>query len=144
MRVRSYYVYILCSRSGVLYVGVTSDLEQRIYQHKAGTFDGFTKKYRVNRLVFFEMFQNVWEAIEREKQLKSWRREKKVWLIERENPQWRDLAEDVQADEGSPAVRDPSTAPPSAAPLGMTGGSAPPSAAPLGMTGGSGPPSAGR
>ena len=88
------YVYIMASCSRVLYVGVTSDLERRVYEHKNGTQKGFTKRYQVNRLVYFEEFQYIEEAILREKEIKGWRREKKTKLIERQNPYWKDHAED--------------------------------------------------
>jgi len=90
----SYYVYILASKSRVLYIGVTNDLRSRILQHRSGEIGGFTSDYRVHRLVYYEQHAWVQDAIAREKQLKRWRREKKVWLIERENPTWEDLAED--------------------------------------------------
>jgi putative endonuclease len=87
-----FHVYILASRSRVLYTGVTRDIERRVREHKAGDNDGFTKRYRVQRLVFFESFRDVRAAIAREKQLKLWRRDKKVMLIEAQNPTWEDLA----------------------------------------------------
>ena len=87
-----FYVYILASRSRVLYTGVTNDLGRRVREHKAGESEGFTKRYRVHRLVFFESFRDVRAAIAREKQIKLWRREKKVALIEAQNPTWEDLA----------------------------------------------------
>jgi putative endonuclease len=89
---RTYWVYILASRKhGTLYVGVTSDLSGRVYEHKANITPGFTSKYRVHRLVYFETFGMIDEAIAREKQLKKWRREWKIKLIERNNPTWIDL-----------------------------------------------------
>jgi len=91
---RHYYVYILASRMRVLYVGVTNDLERRVYQHRAGAGSAFTSKYRVNRLVYCEETTDVRAALEREKQLKSWRREKKVALIETAKLDWSDLAAD--------------------------------------------------
>ena len=94
----SYYVYILASKSRVLYIGVTNDLRARVLQHRSGEIGGFTSDYKVHRLVYYEQHAWVQEAIAREKQLKRWRREKKVWLIERENPTWEDLA----ADWGKP------------------------------------------
>jgi putative endonuclease len=87
-----YYVYLLSSRSGTLYVGVTNDLVRRVWQHKQGTSDGFTKRYGINRLVWFESGGDVIGAIEREKQIKAWRREKKVALIVAGNPAWDDLS----------------------------------------------------
>jgi putative endonuclease len=90
-----YYVYILASLSGTLYVGMTSTLDERAFQHKEKHFEGFTAKYGVDRLVYFEVFDNVHKAIAREKQIKRWRREKKVALIKRVNPQWKDLAAEM-------------------------------------------------
>ena len=86
------FVYILASkRNGTLYVGVTSDLPHRIYQHKHGLADGFTKQYGVHRLVYVETFDDMDSAIQREKRLKRWRREWKIALIEKDNPRWLDL-----------------------------------------------------
>jgi putative endonuclease len=82
----------MASRSRVLYVGITGFLMQRALQHKSGECDGFTKKYKVSRLVYYETFQYVNNAIARETEIKKWRREKKVALIERDNPTWEDLA----------------------------------------------------
>ncbi|HET8890654.1 MAG TPA: GIY-YIG nuclease family protein [Candidatus Angelobacter sp.] len=96
MRDGSYYefwVYILTSRSGTLYVGVTGYLGTRIMQHKIDSIESFTKKYQVHRLVYYESYEYVQTAIRREKQLKGWRRVKKVALIEKINPPWQDLAE---------------------------------------------------
>jgi len=89
-----YHVYILASASGVLYTGVTSNLERRVMQHKQGLLEGFTKEYEVKRLVYFEGFGEVREAISREKQIKRWRREKKLALVKGMNPKFRDLSED--------------------------------------------------
>jgi putative endonuclease len=88
-----YFVYILASKSRKLYVGVTNDLERRLFEHKQGLADGFTKQYRIDRLVHFEETPDVMPAIEREKQIKGWLREKKIALIESENPTWEDLSE---------------------------------------------------
>jgi len=88
-----YFVYILASRSRRLYVGVTNDLERRLFEHKNKLADGFTKQYHIDRLVHFEETADVMSAIEREKQIKGWLREKKVALIESENPTWEDLSE---------------------------------------------------
>ncbi|HJT54070.1 MAG TPA: GIY-YIG nuclease family protein [Candidatus Angelobacter sp.] len=88
-----FWVYILSSRSGTLYVGITGYLNRRITQHKIDTIEGFTKKYQCHRLVYYERYQDVRAAIAREKQLKRWRREKKIFLIEKLNPRWQDLAE---------------------------------------------------
>ena len=88
-----YYVYILASkRNGTLYVGVTNDLKRRIDEHKNGLIEGFTKKYNVYMLVYFETTENIESAITREKQLKEWQRAWKLRLIEKNNPQWEDLA----------------------------------------------------
>lgn len=90
-----YYVYIMSSLSGVLYIGVTNDLERRIIEHKEGTLYGFTKKYRCHNLVYYEEFQYVDRALEREKQLKKWSRGKKMELIGILNPKWEDLGAGV-------------------------------------------------
>ena len=87
-----YYVYILSSQRRVLYIGVTSNIEQRVSQHKRHVFRGFTAKYNVTSLVYFERYDSVRTAIRREKNLKDWRREKKIALIEAANPEWRDLS----------------------------------------------------
>jgi len=94
MRHHTYYVYIVASPSRTVYTGVTSDLEGRMWQHKQKTFRGFTAQHGVTRLVWFEEHRMVDDAIAREKQLKGWRREKKLALIEAENPTWRDLSHD--------------------------------------------------
>ena len=86
-----YYIYIVASRSRTLYIGVTNNLSARISDHREGTLDGFTKKYRIHRLVYFERFQYIGNAIAREKELKGWLREKKVALITAANPTWEDL-----------------------------------------------------
>ena len=92
----SYWVYILASkRNGTLYVGVTGDLSRRIYEHKENLTDGFTKKYNINQLIYIEEFQDITEAIHREKCLKKWNRAWKLRLIEEQNPDWRDLYETV-------------------------------------------------
>ena len=91
----TYYVCIVASLQKTLYVGVTSDLRGRVYQHKTGAVAGFTKRYRVNRLVYFEFHADVRAAISREKQLKGWVRQRKVELIEAENAEWEDLSERI-------------------------------------------------
>ena len=91
---RNYYVYILSSPSRVLYVGVTNDLAKRLWQHRNGQGSTFAARYNISLLVYFETTTDVYSAITREKQLKAWRREKKLRLIERQNPDWRDLAID--------------------------------------------------
>ena len=89
---RSFWVYILASRvGGTLYIGVTSDLVRRVYEHREKAADGFTKKYDVDRLVYFERFDDAENAIRREKRLKAWNRAWKVRLIEESNPNWIDL-----------------------------------------------------
>jgi putative endonuclease len=89
---QNYYVYILASkRNGTLYVGVTQDLLKRVYLHKKELLDGFTKKYNVKRLVYYEVYQDIKDAILREKRLKKWKREWKIKLIEEKNPNWEDL-----------------------------------------------------
>ena len=91
-----YYVYLLASKkNGTLYVGVTNDLVRRVHQHREGLADGFTKQYAVHDLVWFESTPNVEAAIHKEKQIKNWKREWKIALIEKENPQWRDLYPDI-------------------------------------------------
>jgi len=87
-----YYIYILASRqNGTLYIGVTSDLIKRVYEHKNNLVDGFTKKYGVHQLVYYESINDVESAIRREKQLKKWKRSWKIKLIENDNAEWRDL-----------------------------------------------------
>jgi putative endonuclease len=97
-RDKRYYVYIMASKSRVIYVGITGSLMSRALQHKALEVEGFTKRYNVTRLVYYEVFQYVNNAISRETEIKKWRREKKVALIEASNPTWEDLA----ADWGTP------------------------------------------
>ena len=90
-----YYVYILTTKKNtVLYIGVTNNLERRLYEHRNDLVDGFTKRYHVHKLVYFESTNDPYVAISREKQLKGWLRAKKIALIESVNPQWRDLSED--------------------------------------------------
>jgi putative endonuclease len=92
MRDHCYSVYIVASKSHVIYIGMTNDLRRRAYEHKNDLTDGFTRQYRCHRLVYYESFDDVNKAIDREKQLKRWSGTKKVWLIERQNPRWEDLA----------------------------------------------------
>ncbi len=101
------YVYILASQSRVLYTGITTDLHRRVYQHKLGLIPGFTHRYGVNRLVYFESTSHIRAAIERERQLKSWRREKKLRLIESMNAGWLDLSADWfrETDDRGPSLR---------------------------------------
>jgi putative endonuclease len=89
-----YFVYIMTNMSGTLYTGVTNDLRRRVYQHRNKLVEGFTKRYNITRLVYFETTTDIRAAIAREKQIKGWRRSKKIALIESMNPEWRDLAED--------------------------------------------------
>jgi putative endonuclease len=89
-----YFVYILASKKyGTLYTGVTNDLVRRVYEHKNNLGNGFSKKYRVNQLVYYEIHIDIREAILREKQIKKWRRDWKINLIERENLYWADLSD---------------------------------------------------
>ncbi len=88
-----YYVYIMTNRSKTLYTGVTNDLMRRVYEHKNKMVEGFTKKYNITELVYFEVTGDVQAAIEREKQIKGWLRSKKIALIESTNPAWKDLSE---------------------------------------------------
>ena len=89
---KTYAVYILASESGVLYTGVTNDLENRVLQHKRKLVPGFTARYNVHKLVYFELFGDVRAAIAREKELKGWLRKRKIALIESLNPRWKDLS----------------------------------------------------
>lgn len=89
---RQYYVYIMTNKSPTLYTGVTNDLERRVYEHKQKLVPGFTAKYNITRLVYFEVMQDVHAAIAREKQIKGWLRRKKIALIESVNPGWADLS----------------------------------------------------
>ena len=89
---KMYYVYILSSkRNGTLYTGVTTNLIRRVWEHKQGFYSGFTKRYNVHLLVYYESFDNPSRAIEREKQIKNWKRSWKLKLIEDKNAEWRDL-----------------------------------------------------
>ena len=98
MKTRQFYVYILCSkRNGTLYIGVTSDLVKRIYEHKNDLVGGFTKKYGIHRLVWYETHDSAESAITREKQLKKWKRTWKLKLIEQNNPKWNDLYENISS-----------------------------------------------
>ena len=88
----SYYVYIMASRrNGTLYVGVTNNLARRVYEHKNNLVEGFTKKYGVHRLVYYEQYQDITSALQREKQMKKWNREWKINRIREQNPDWKDL-----------------------------------------------------
>ncbi len=91
---KQYYVYILTNNSGTIYTGVTNNLERRMYEHKNKLIAGFTKKYNLTKLVYYEMTEDVRSAITREKQIKGWLRIKKISLIESVNPEWKDLNEE--------------------------------------------------
>lgn len=93
MKDHEYFVYIVSSRTGTLYVGMTNSIYRRALQHKRGEIAGFASKYGCDHVVFYEGFDDVHKAIGREKQLKGWRRSKKIALIEAKNPRWADLAE---------------------------------------------------
>jgi putative endonuclease len=90
---RSYYVYIMANSGKMLYTGITNNLEKRVYEHRNHLVVGYTKKYKINKLVYFEETNDVLAALEREKQIKGWLRQKKIDLIEAVNPKWHDLAE---------------------------------------------------
>lgn len=93
---KQYYVYIIASqRNGTLYIGSTSHLIQRIWQHKQKILPGFTAKYNVTRLVYYEIHQTIFEAAKRERRLKDWHRQWKLNLIEEFNPEWKDLYEEI-------------------------------------------------
>ncbi|MEJ2487160.1 MAG: GIY-YIG nuclease family protein [Anaerolineales bacterium] len=91
---KSYYVYILSSNTGTLYTGVTNHLLRRMDEHKGGKLEGFTKRYKVNRLIYFEETTDIYAALEREKQIKGWTRKKKLDLVRTLNPKFEDLSED--------------------------------------------------
>jgi len=92
---KTYYVYILANkRNRTLYIGITNDLVRRISEHKSGMIEGFTKKYSIDKLVYYESTTDVSETIAKEKRLKKWKRQWKIDLIENSNPDWRDLSED--------------------------------------------------
>ena len=106
-REHRYYVYIMSSQTRVLYIGVTNNLERRVEEHKHGAIPGFSSRYRTRRLVHYEETSDVWAALEREKQLKTWTRARKAALIEAINPDWNDLS--TEWTMGSPvAMGDPS------------------------------------
>ena len=88
-----FWVYMVASQTGTLYIGMTNNIERRMSEHKSGEFEGFAREYGCNRLVYYESFDEVQKAINREKQLKGWVRRKKIALIESMNPRWADLAE---------------------------------------------------
>ena len=90
---RTYYVYIISNQSRTLYIGLTNDIRKRVWEHKTGLVEGFTHRYKIGSLVYVELFGDVFSAITREKQIKHWRRDKKLWLIAQSNPDWRDLSD---------------------------------------------------
>ncbi len=95
MRHHNYYVYILSSLSKTLYIGMTSDLIRRLYEHQEGAIEGFSKRYHCHSLVYYEHYTNIKDCIAREKQLKNWNRAKKEWLIQQMNPNWRNLSKEI-------------------------------------------------
>jgi len=98
---KTYYTYIMASkRNGTLYIGVTSDLIKRVYEHKNNLVAGFTRKYKIHLLVYFEQHLDVKVAIHREKRLKEWQRKWKLALIEKSNPQWIDLYDEITGSRG--------------------------------------------
>lgn len=93
---KTYYVYIMSNtHNTTLYIGVTNDIERRVQEHKSGSISGFTQKYCCDKLVYYEEYSDINEAIEREKKLKKWRREKKDWLIKTMNPDLKDLGDEI-------------------------------------------------
>ena len=96
MKQKHFYIYMMTNkRKGTIYTGVTNDLTVRVWQHKNNIFEGFTKKYKLYKLVHYEQYEDINSAIEREKQVKKWRRQWKLELIEKLNPEWNDLYEDI-------------------------------------------------
>jgi putative endonuclease len=91
---KQFYVYIMTNKSKTLYVGVTNNLQRRVYEHKNKMIEGFTSKYNITKAVYFEVFNDIESAIKREKQIKGWLRKKKIDLIESMNPEWNDLIEE--------------------------------------------------
>jgi len=101
---KQYYVYIMTNRSRTLYTGVTDNLERRVYEHKHKLVPGFTSRYNITRLAYYEATSDVWAAIAREKQIKGWLRSKKIALIESANPDWKDLSVELFG-EGDSSLR---------------------------------------
>ena len=105
---KQYYVYIMTNNSKTLYTGITNNLARRVYEHKHKLVEGFTKKYNITKLVYYEEINSILDAIAREKQIKGWLRVKKIALIESANPQWKDLSEnwfeDVDSSRGFEVV----------------------------------------
>jgi len=108
---RYYCVYIMGSLTGTLYIGVSGNLQKRVFPHKFRHYEGFTARYEVVRLLYFESYDDVHKALAREKQLKGWSRAKKIALFERRNPQWKDLASEWHPWMKPSAGRDASTPP---------------------------------
>ncbi len=102
-----YYVYIMSNRSKTLYTGVTSDLLRRVYEHRQRLVEGFTKRYNLTMLVYYEVTTDVQSAISREKQIKGWLRSKKITLIQSVNPYWDNLSEGWYSAQGDPSLRSP-------------------------------------
>jgi putative endonuclease len=94
----NFYVYIMANKWRTIYIGVTNDLERRAWEHKTKATPGFTAKYRLDQLVYFEHTDDIRDAIAREKQIKGWTRKKKIALVESKNPEWKDLAADWYSD----------------------------------------------
>ena len=117
-----YWVYILASRSRVLYIGVTSNLPRRLAQHREGGVNAFTAEYHVHRLVYCEQTGDAQSALKREKQLKGWRRLKKLDLVESVNPDWKDLSPPVPVGNARHGAQGPSTAPRRPAGAGLRSG----------------------
>lgn len=91
-RMKEYFIYIMTNKSKTLYIGVTNDLHRRVYERKNKLIDGFTKKYNISKLVYFEVYTSIEDAFKREKQLKNWHRQWKINLIESSNKEWKDLS----------------------------------------------------
>jgi putative endonuclease len=102
---RQYHVYIMTNRSKTLYTGVTNDIERRVYEHKQKLVNGFTKRYNLTMLVYYETTNDVQSAISREKQIKGWLRRKKIALIESVNPEWADLSDGWYEEQPDPSLR---------------------------------------
>jgi putative endonuclease len=103
--VNAYFVYIMTNNSGTFYVGVTNNLERRACEHKQGATPGFTQRYRMTRLVYYEATSDIQSALEREKQIKGWLRRRKIALIASMNPCWKDLSEAPEARSRDPSLR---------------------------------------
>lgn len=95
---KSYYIYIMASKTGTLYIGMTNNIKRRVYEHKKHFVPGFTDKHNIDRLIYVETFSSPAYAIKREKQIKKWRREKKISLIDSKNPDWNDLSQSWYSD----------------------------------------------